>query len=234
MQVRPQRVTSRGWWLGEEASAEALPDDLESVLSGDAVPGLAALCQRRIEAVYQGIAANAERSPAYFAEKFKPGAVPSLVHELYPGAREVVLVRDFRDAVCSMRSYIEKKGFERGFGGNPAEGEVDFVTRVNIGVSQLLREWKRRRGIAHLLRYEDLVLNPRQTLADLLDYLELPQASLPDMLRQVSEPAPGMAGHRTTETAQASIGRWRQELSPELKQACDVFRPALEAFGYET
>ena len=39
----------------------------------------------------------------YFAEKHFPDAYPRLMRELYPAARELFLVRDFRDMVASMR-----------------------------------------------------------------------------------------------------------------------------------
>ena len=32
------------------------------------------------------------------------------MRELYPGARELFLVRDFRDMIASMRAYNERKG----------------------------------------------------------------------------------------------------------------------------
>ena len=43
------------------------------------------------------------------------------------------------------------------------------------------------------------------------------------------------AGHRTTVNEQASMGRWRDDLSPALQEACaEAFAAPLAAFGYET
>jgi hypothetical protein len=40
-------------------------------------------------------------------------------------------------------------------------------------------------------------------------------------------------GHRTSVNPEASIGRWRHELSAELQDLCETtFGPALETFGY--
>ena len=43
-----------------------------------------------------------------------------------------------------------------------------------------------------------------------------------------------MDHHRTANDPAATIGRWREDLSPELIAACaESLDPVLEAFGYE-
>ena len=77
------------------------------------VTELAAFCQRSIDGWYLATA-TAQEQPVgplvYFAEKHFPDAYPRLLRELYPGARELFLVRDFRDMLASMQAYNARKG----------------------------------------------------------------------------------------------------------------------------
>ena len=54
------------------------------------------------------------------------------------------------------------------------------------------------------------------------------------MLNWLEEDIPELRDHATSDSAQASIGRWRTDLEPDLAEACErAFGPALELFGYE-
>src|SRR5207248_557150 len=73
------------------------------------VEDLAGFCQRSIEDFYLQIGTMQERrNPRYFAEKYIPTQLPRIMWELYPKAREVFLVRDFRvqraPRACWLRS----------------------------------------------------------------------------------------------------------------------------------
>jgi hypothetical protein len=94
--------------------------------------------------------------------------------------------------------------------------------------------WEARRGSAHLVRYEDLVLEPESTLAALLRYLGLDaEAHAEEMAAALVARDPETEWHRTTPDPRASIGRWREDLSEAARQACeDVLGPELLAFGY--
>jgi hypothetical protein len=58
-------------------------------------------CHIRIDACYEQVAQQFEKSTAvYFAERYAPRSlVPSMLSEIYPGTRGVMLVRDFGDVV---------------------------------------------------------------------------------------------------------------------------------------
>ena len=89
-----------------------------------------------------------------------------------------------------------------------------------------------------LLRYEDLMLRPQETLGELFEHIGL--AADGDTVSQVLERARAraperQAGHRTTADENASIGRWRNDLPEALQAACaEAFAGPLAAFGYET
>jgi hypothetical protein len=229
------------WWLGAGASmtSEVLPDpELARWLGSGHVADLAAFAQQRIDALYRRIAALGNGPAEFFAEKVLPeGNVPQLLRELYPDAREVFLVRDFRDMLCSIRAFNEKRGTSA-FGLEGEGAEVGYVQdMLGPSVDNLLHEWRSRADRAHLVRYEDLITAPQDTLAGVLDHagLDASGGRVEEVLSDASDQIPGMADHATaTGGPAASIGRWRGELGPELRAACDAaFAEALSEFGYE-
>ena len=155
--------------------------------------------------------------------------------ELYPDAREVVLVRDFRDMLCSILAFNAKRGVQ-GFGRDRADSDAEFVDEMGKPADALARSWEQRASKAHLVRYEDLVSRPAETVEGLLDYVGLDsgQQIVQAMLAELDQAGEEATKHRTTSAAtDESIGRWRAELGPELLARCEqAFGPALEAFGY--
>ena len=233
-QVTPAGNLNGDWWMGRrDPRPRSVGDaDVQSWLAGEAVEELAAFAQTRIESLYGRLAARGDgRQFVYFAEKLRNDIVSDLAWELYPGAREVVLVRDPRDVLCSVLATNEKRGAQP----PPADplrwiGE-EFEGRIGVVASS----WERRRDRAHLLRYEDLMLNPVPTLTGLLEYLGLPPQddAVHAMLAAAAQPAPGMSEHRTTPDPQASIGRYQRDLPPELLAECERrVGDAIAVFGY--
>jgi Sulfotransferase family len=238
-QFDPRDLSERRWWLGDAGVESRVMREpgLGRWLGLDRVRSLAANCQAQIDAFYAEHGASDERVE-YFVEKCPPWQVPlDLLQELYPKAREIILVRDFRDMFCSIRSYNEKRGiagFQRGGGETDAEY---IASRVSRFAEALLQRWRSREGLAKLLRYEDLILEPRRTLTELTEYLELESASetIDEVLDRAARQEAAAEVHRTTPDTSSSIGRWRRDLSPELLEVfAEVLDPLLGEFGYET
>jgi hypothetical protein len=232
-------LNDRTWWLGTRTPAprRLLDPELQRWMGSDCVEDLTAFCHSRIDALYDEVAAlGGHRDAVYFMEKYIPNATPSLLWELYPRARELILVRDFRDMVSSILAFDAKRG-TYGFGRERGESEVDYVQRLGHRASKrLLWSLEERGERSHVVRYEDLVSRPREIAEGIVAYLELDssQEVLEAMVASLTEKLPEMDWHRTTRSADSSIGRWREDLSDELKEASETaFRPALEAFGYE-
>ena len=234
-QVQPQGPLDPGWWTGARAPypRRLVDDELQALLGGESIEELALFAQRRIERFYAKTAeltgcAGADR----FVEKLGP-RTGAFLRELYPTASEVVLVRDFRDMVASVLAFNEKRGYA-GFGRARTKDDVEYVeTIVADSVELLTQAWRARSGDAFLLRYEDLVRAPGETVRALLDHLGL--AAEPDtiesMLAALDEPKSEV--HRTVADAAATIGRWRKDLAPEVQEACGrTLGPALREFGY--
>src|SRR5262245_29227603 len=129
---------------------------------------LAAFIQETIDSFYQQVAASQDQpEPRFFAEKYNPGHVPWLIWELYPKAREIVLVRDFRDVYCSILATNTKRG-RADFGRQHARSDEDYIQHLRGSAVRLLQSWKKRTAQAKVLHYEGLIEQPIETLGALL------------------------------------------------------------------
>jgi hypothetical protein len=177
----------------------------------------------------------------YFAEKYLSGYdstgydVQARIRELYPQAREIVLIRDYRDILCSILAYNARQGYA-GYGRERVSSDKEYIQQLRFQALYALRSWKRQSAQTHLLRYEDLITKPVETLSALLESLALSGTSstIEGMLRRASQEIPGMQELRTSSDPQESIGRWRRDLDPALQAVCqEAFGDILEEFGYK-
>jgi hypothetical protein len=201
-------------------------------LGGDAVEAIAATCVERIDATYDRIVATTDTGDAaLFAEKATLRAA-GILRELYPDSKELFLVRDFRDMMSSILAFNAKRGAQ-GFGRASARSDADYVASLGGWATSLVGAWERRRGGAHLVRYEDLATDPERTLAGVHEYLGVDAGPAGGLVALLAEEMPELRNHRTSDGPTASVGRWREDLPPDLAAACeDAFGKALAAFGY--
>lgn len=229
------------WSVGSHAFYDegvAATPGLNEWIGGTYVKELADFCQRSIDEWYARVGQSQSQEGAlYFAEKHMwPGYSPTLIRELYPKAKEIFLVRDFRDMVQSILAFDAKRGyhgFRRGSGKTDEEYIRDDLRREVIDFSV---SWRSRAPSSHLVRYEDLAVKPAETLSAILDYLELPStpAAVEAILARAAEDEPEEGAHRTSASLEQSIGRWREEASDSIRSLCqEVFGEALELFGYD-
>ncbi|HZO60065.1 MAG TPA: sulfotransferase [Solirubrobacterales bacterium] len=233
-QVAPAGNLNGDWWLGgRDPRPRALGDeDVQAWLAGEAVEELAAFAQSRVESLYRRLAARDGRDRvAFFAEKLRNDIVSDLAWELYPQAREVVLVRDPRDVLCSVLAANVKRGQQP----PPADPMRWIGDEFEGRIAAVAQSWERRSDRAHLVRYEDLMLDPVPTLCGLLGYLGLDagEEAARGMLAAAQESLPAMSEHRTTPDPQASIGRFERDLDPALREECERrLGDAIALFGY--
>ena len=232
--------SDRRWWLGDGAtgSPDLADPTLDAWLGKDAVEQTAEICQARIEAFFQqAAAAQGKPGARFFLEKFllEP-VVLDLLSEIYGGTREVILVRDFRDVASSVLAFNAKRGF-KAFGREHVESDVEYIRSIArkqaIGV---LKRWEERKDAAHLVRYEDLLAEPEQTLEGIFEFVGVAASSevVQETLERARSEAPSMDHHRTARDPASTIGRWREDLSADLIAACaECLDPVLDAFGYE-
>jgi Sulfotransferase family len=235
-------IESHTWWIGDPADMQRnlsnrLEPGLGSWLGTTRIDDLAAMCRDRIDDLYERISGLCRKPADHFVEKTLPTNSTSLLCEIYCDAREVILVRDFRDMVASALAYSKQLG-GRGLGRELAVSEDEYVRgAVRNSVLRLVRALDRRSARSHVVRYEDLVANPEDALRRILADLDVDDsdAALRATFEALERSTPDWAGrHRTSSDAQGSIGRWRRDLSPELQAVCNQkLGFGLVAFGYE-
>jgi hypothetical protein len=236
-------IDDRGWWKGH-ASTEALfwyssHDSIDEWLGSEYVEDLIDFFTGRMDALFGRLAhATGKEDARYVIEKMPPGYFGHrMMAEMLPGTRELILVRDFRDVAASIFAFGEKRG-RKWFGDYPSASDEEIIREpLRMEAERLLQCWRERRDSALLVRYEDLVLRPEETLRGILSYLDL-DTTPPDVDGALADAARiegDMHGaHITSPTALGSIGRWRRDLSPELQRACqEALGEGLTAFGYD-
>jgi hypothetical protein len=212
--------------IGEPRVAAWFTDDyLRDVLT---------FAQRSIDGFYSAMtAAEGRPQPAYFVEKFAPDQLSVIATSVYRAARELILVRDFRDVLASMIAFDDKRGV-RSFGRERLD-EREFVAEVARAVRRLARFAKDRANISLVVRYEDLVADPAEALARILGHVGLSSAPavVQSMIQQASPGSEEMDMHRTASSPGESIGRWRRDLSTDLQEVANaLLSDSLAAFGY--
>lgn len=236
-QVFPGDAIDKDWWIGRESDIPSRLNDaaLSGWLSDARVYELALSCRDRIEALYEFLAEQQGKQPSFFVEKFLPRQVPAdLLRELYPGAAEVVLVRDLRDVYCSILAFNRKRGYQA-FGREEVGSDDEYIDTVRRSGELLHAHMTEEGRETHLLRYEDLIREPVPTLEPLLEFVGLDPAGAAAMVERASVSTGGMDHHMTAPSASASIGRWAKDLEPGLAERCDaVLSPIVADFGYET
>ena len=238
-QIHAERWDEPRWWLGDGSGALPAPVELGMAewLGAESIESIAALCQERIEAFYLEVAERCEKTGVrYFTEKFLLDPVLlDLTTEIFPAAREVILVRDFRDRLSSVFAWNEKRG-DHGFGHVAEMSKAEYLTeRVRLDAEQLLDRRERVGDGAHVVRYEDLILEPEVTLARLFEHLEVDcdEATVNSLLERATRPSELLDQHRTVSDPAQTIGRWRRDLPADLGRECnEILAPVLEAFDY--
>ncbi|WP_448574225.1 sulfotransferase family protein [Trichothermofontia sp.] len=231
-------------WIGANPFGRSglLPPAPATWLANDYVEQLAAFCQQSIDGLYRQLAQAQQQATGdagqrcYFAEKWVISPNSELCWQLYPQAREVILVRDFRDMVCSMLAFNAKRGYAS-FGRQKVASDAEFIRdRVLTFATKLHHRWQQRPDQIQIVRYEDLIQSPESTLTRLLTYLDLPASpeAIAQMQTQAQADSESLQSHRTSTTIATSIGRWRTDLSPALQTLChEVLASPLQAFGYD-
>lgn len=236
--ANPNRYEDDQHWVGRHPHnmrPVVDPEPINRWFRGDYVDELAAFCQSSAEGFYASVAeAQGVEDPLYFAEKRNPRSTARLASELYPDGRELFLVRDPRDMVCSMLSFYEKTRLVS-FGRDATGDDEEFVRLIAPALHDLVAQMGERADRSLVVRYEDLVGTPAAVLDSILDYLQLDTgaAQQAEIVKRAFADTQSSRRHRTTAAGNSSVGRWRRELSESMQAACAVaFGELLPALGY--
>jgi hypothetical protein len=148
-----------------------------------------------------------EKDFLYFGDKMPNPLAALATRDLFPETRYVVLVRDPRDYLCSVGQYVRRPSIAAPYPhlDTGARAQCEHWCNVYRGARSHL-------GEVAPLRYEDLVREPRKHVEAILADLGLePHAACLEALAENR----GFSEHATAESPEASVGRWRQELSEE-------------------
>lgn len=231
------------WTVGHNPynTSEVIKDsDAYVWLARDYVQRLAAFCLSSIDAFYLQLARDQKQgNPIYYAEKWSLPHFHWLFLELYPQCREIILVRDPRDLLCSIRAFNKRRAsLGHGFPGEDPRwkiGDQELMLKVRNEMLNILAIHRRRAKVSWLVRYEDLVLDPETTLDSILQYLDLDGGirQVRSQLRKASKNSEARRRHVTSPSPQESIGRWRRDLDPSLQAQCqEIYSDILDEFGY--
>jgi hypothetical protein len=229
-----------GWALQDTDRILPYPlnDRIEESLHADQVERTIDFARSQIRGFYKEIAAQSEKArPRFFSEKFVPDRTAlGMAIEFFPGAKQVILVRDFRDMVASILARNAKRGWQQGFGRKEDQTIEEYVRGLRGAVNLLALAAQDPAMPSVVVRYEDLVSTPESVLTSVFGELGLATSDeiLEKTVAVVQSRSPASDDHRTVSDAAASVGRWRRDLSPSVQNACrDAFAGALAAFGYE-
>ena len=186
-------------------------------------------------------------APVYFAEKHMwPNYIPVLTWELYPRAKEVFLVRDFRDMARSIMAFDERRGFA-GFGRPEGASDEEYMRgelRQMAARPAAELAHQGRPGAPGALRGPRP--RPAETVTAMLEYLELDASpeTVQEVLATGSEQVlrlPGSGYEEAEVQAHRTRRRPARDDRPLAKRerrvlselAKEVFGEALKEFGYE-
>lgn len=169
-----------------------------------------------IDRYYQLVSEDQGKADArFFAEKCDiDEAAREGARMFYMPVREVVMVRDARDLLCSAKAFWKHS--------------LEDALRTLESTLPRLADISRAAGEDTLIvRYEDLIRDPVETRRRMYQFIgiDLPAAaSSGDALFGV---------HGTSRDAAASVGRWQQDLEEaEIDRCEDLFADYLTCFGY--
>lgn len=195
------------------------PNRFEAVYQSVAPREIAAAFRAIINAYYASAAADQNKpGPLYFAEKCQlAGLARWFARGLFGNTREIVLIRDARDTVCSYRAFW-------------SQPITEAIRLLRLSSDALMAVHKEQRADTFFLRYEDMVQRETDSLRQVTAF-----AGIQDFAPADADAERALfQEHGTSKSPAASIGRWKRELSAEEVKLCvREFMPYLEMFGYE-
>ncbi len=103
----------------------------------------------------QTVSLLVDKNPAYSLHK-------KTLHALFPSAKYIVLVRNYKDNVLSRKKYAYKP-----------TSVFELGVSWNFYYQQILKDVTELKTQPHLMRYEDLVKEPKETLQKMCMYLDI-------------------------------------------------------------
>lgn len=188
-------------------------DEIEELLAANAWP-VADFARGVIDRVYSSIAARSGKSEArYFLEKsYMPRSVNELLW-LYDHVKLVLLSRDTLDVFRSSKEFNAKRGF-LDFQRQRCPDDATWIDTYSERISCMVDTFDHHPAEdLFLLRFEDLMANPREELARLGAFVDpgSGDATLDAMVEALGRDDAATRTHRTR-TPGREVGSWRGSL----------------------
>jgi hypothetical protein len=181
--------------------------------------------QEALEGFYRR--AFAGRHITHWGDKLTRPSTAVALQAAYPHAKFLLLVRDPRDVVCSVRTFGKREDVRQAnpfFGDASLDAICENWHNTYRGLPQYLRQ-------PLPLRYEDLVREPSASMEAVQSYLGL--QPILDLAEQVAAKQL-FDTHATSRSPRASIGRWRDELAEaDVARIESICAATMRRFGYE-
>ncbi len=174
-----------------------------------------------INSFYVSLAEDQEKeNSVYFAEKCQlAGMARWLARQLYSGSREIVMVRDVRDTICSYKSFW-------------SHSTTEAVRLLKLSCDALIAIRNEQRPDVAFVSYEEMVTQEAATLQRIAAFLGIPDFVVADADSDAEKDL--FKKHGTSKSPGDSIGRWKREMSVEEIRTCTRdFASYLNVFGYE-
>lgn len=212
-------------------------DKFRHYYANEMIQSTAEFATKKVDEFYDLVAADEQKSNAkYYAEKFVPTHLQSIYSDVYQDKKEIILVRDFRDMLCSAKSFNEKRN-SVAFGRERVSDDIEWVQHVSkAGIKRMANAWEERSKTSFLLKYEELIINPEKTLKALFEYLNIDanESTISNVISKANGESSSMDAHKTTKDPKSSIGRWKTDMSVEMQEMCkQEMGHLLTIFGYE-
>ncbi len=170
------------------ASATDYPE-LARIIAADRArveEDIAATASRQIEALSMECRADATK-PRYFVEKCVPGTLlPRMAGKVFPGTREIILVRNPLDWCRSVKGFFADRGRETVQAFSTSDALMDVATRSIRDLRMLADYIEQRRGSALVVHYEKLVEKDPVTFAAISAYLGCTAFDLAELDHEVA------------------------------------------------
>jgi Sulfotransferase family len=178
-------------------------------------------CTDLINAYYDAVAQKTGKpSATHFVEKIGTNAiVREAANFMFGPVDEIVLVRDPRDIICSSKQFWRTE-FSDSIRNLRGQYGVMSHPAIEAGARR------------HVMHYEMLVTQPEATMRDLFAFLRVSDF---DLQIDKEKESRVFRSHGTSQSPEATIGRWRKELTAdEVRTATNELRAFIEHFGYPT
>jgi hypothetical protein len=212
---KQQRAVANPW--NQPLLHQAIAGEHLARLFRDSIPQRLKSVFNLIMQDYYGIIGvhDKKQDPIYFAEKSVLSEnIRQAIRDLFGPTKEIVLVRDPRDYLCSAKAFWAKSIDE---GLETLHSEIGVIDAIH----------KEASGTVLFVRYEDLILDPHRSRRRIYDFLDIAGTEVPVDIETLEK-------HATAATPVASIGRWRKELTSSQASTCKQhFAAFMEAFHYQ-